>query len=281
MYDHISIVTSALLALNLLITYQGFKNRVFFNRYAFEVDPILMRRDYIRLVSSGFLHVNWMHIFFNMYALYAFGAYLEDYLGPFDFFMLYAGSLVGGSLLSLYIHRHHGDYRAVGASGAVCGVVFASIAMMPGIKLGFYLMPPVIPGWLFGLLYVLYTIYGIKSKKDNIGHEAHLGGGLSGLLLFILMKPAILHFHLYPILAMAVPSVIFLYLLWRRPTLLLVNTTPFRTTRNYNQEDRYNEQKKNRQEEIDRILEKLHQKGMESLTSREKQTLHTYSKDKR
>src|SRR5664279_1898625 len=173
------IITLILIIVNIAFSYKGFTNETFFEGYKFEVDRILINKDYKRLVTSGFLHVSWTHLILNMFSLYAFSGSIESDLGGLQFLLIYFVSLVGGNLLCLFIHRNHGDYSAVGASGAVSGIIFASIALYPGMGIGFFGLPFSIPGWLYGILYVLYSIYGIKSGKDNIGHEAHLGGALT------------------------------------------------------------------------------------------------------
>ena len=117
------------------------------------------------MFTSGFLHVNWMHLIFNMIALYFFSGSLELYLGPLRFLLIYFASLVGGDALSLFIHRNDSDYDSVGASAGVTGVIFASIALFPGMRIGLLFLPLAIPGWLFGLVYILYSIYGIRSRR--------------------------------------------------------------------------------------------------------------------
>ena len=167
-----------ILIVNVIFSYKGFTNEQFFDGYKFEVDRILVNKDYKRLITSGFLHVNWTHLIFNMVSLIFFSGSVESYLGGVQFLIIYMASLIGGNLFTLLIHKNHGDYNAVGASGAVCGIIFASIALFPGMGVGIFFIPFSIPGWLYGVLYVLYSIYGIKSTKGNIGHEAHLGGAL-------------------------------------------------------------------------------------------------------
>src|SRR2546423_7952814 len=88
---------------NLIVSYNGFVNRRFYNRYVFQVEKILVYKDYKRIITSGFLHVGWVHLLFNMFTLYAFGGSLESYLGPFQYLLLYFSSLIGGGLLSLYL----------------------------------------------------------------------------------------------------------------------------------------------------------------------------------
>lgn len=127
------IIGLILIIANIVFSYKGFTNETFFDGYKFEVDRILINKDYKRLVTSGFLHVSWTHLIFNMLSLYAFSGLIESNLGGLKFLIIYFVSLVGDDLLSLFVHRNHGDYNSVGASGAVCGIIFASIALFPGM----------------------------------------------------------------------------------------------------------------------------------------------------
>jgi membrane associated rhomboid family serine protease len=268
-----------LLFANFIISYRGFKKEVFFERYKFEVDRVLINKDYVRLVSSGFLHVNWAHVIFNMISLYSFSGSIELGLGSFQFLLVYFASLVGGNLLSLLIHKNHGDYSSVGASGAVCGVIFASLALFPGMQVGIFMLPVSLPGWIYGLVYVLFSIYGIRSGKDNIGHEAHLGGGLIGMATALLIYPAALIENYQIILIISIPTLLFIYLIITRPHILLVDNFFYKEhQRNYSIDHRYNADKRRRQEELDKILDKISKKGMGSLSKLEKKKLKEYSK---
>jgi hypothetical protein len=187
--------------------------------------------------------------------------------------------MIGGDLLSLFIHRYDNGYSSVGASGAVCGIVFAAIAVFPGMGIGFFFIPVSIPAWVYGLAYVLYSIYGIRSRRDNVGHESHLAGALIGMLLAIAMYPASLAENYLTILLIAVPSLIFIYMIITRPHILLVDNNFFKTHKRYYSIDhKYNAEKVERQNEIDRILDKISKKGMKSLTQKERETLEQHSK---
>lgn len=275
--ENSGIFSFAMLLVTGLVSYKGMTDPHFFARYSFQIDGILVHREYRRLISSGFLHTGWMHFIFNMLAMYSFSAPLESALGTASLLGLYFGSMIGGNLLALYIHRHHAAYTAVGASGAVSGMVFAVIALFPGMQLGLLFLPLHLPSWAFGLLYVLYCIYGIRSQRDNIGHEAHLGGGLIGMAIAIALFPQVLWINFVPVLLIAIPSIVFLYFIFTRPGFLLVDN-PFKKARGITTvEDRYNAQKQSREKKLDALLDKIHNAGIESLSKEEKEELEKLS----
>jgi membrane associated rhomboid family serine protease len=272
------IIGLILIIANVFFSYKGFTNEAFFDGYKFEVDKILVNKEYKRLVTSGFLHVSWTHLIFNMISLYIFSGAIEDSLGGAKFLIIYFASLIGGDLLSLFVHRNHADYNSVGASGAICGIIFASIALFPGMEVGFLGLPIYIPSWLYGLLYIAFSIYGIRSKKDNIGHEAHLGGALIGMLVAIIIVPSAFMENYVTILIIAVPSIAFIYLIITRPQVLLIDNFYFKTHKNnYSIDHRYNEAKNKSQQEIDAILDKINKKGIDSLSKKEKEILKQHS----
>ncbi len=271
-----------LIIINIAFSYKGFINDSFFEGYKFEVDKILVQKDYKRLITSGFLHVNWTHLIFNMISLLAFSGIIEHDLGVVRFLIVYFTSLLGGDLLSLFVHRNHGDYSAVGASGAVCGIIFAAIALFPGMDINFFFLPVSIPGWIYGVAYVLYSIYGIRSNKDNIGHEAHLGGALIGMTVALLMEPSAFAENYQTILIITVPTIAFICLIITKPQILFIDNFYFKTHKKYYSVDhKYNAEKKAKQKEIDLILDKIGKTGMGSLTRKEKEKLEEYSRSVR
>lgn len=267
-----AIVGLILVIVTAITSYKGINDRTFLQAYAFNVGSILDLKDYKRIITSGFLHVGWVHLGFNMVSLYSFASSLGHYINGIQLLLIYFASLIGGSLLSLFMHRYNRSYTAMGASGAVSGIVFASIAVSPE-NIGLMFLPRAgIPPWAFGLFFIVFTIFGIRSRFGNIGHEAHLGGAIIGQLIMIAFRPEALIYNPLPIVLTMVPAGLFLYLVIQRPAFLV--TGSFTTTRHgETSDDRYNADKKKRQAEVDRILDKINVSGFDSLTTQERDRL--------
>ena len=152
---------------------------------------ILNRKEYIRLLSAGFLHADIMHLLFNMMTLYFFGPVILEGFGALGFMIIYIGSILLGNIFSLFIYQKQPWYSAIGASGGVSGILFAAIAMAPKMSLFLFFIPIPIPGFVFGLLYFGYSVYMMLNPKqwDNLGHAAHLGGAFFGLVYAIANQP--------------------------------------------------------------------------------------------
>ena len=270
-------VTLLLTLITVIFSYQGLQNKAFFDKYSFNIEGVLKYKEYYRLISSGFLHGSWWHLLFNLYALFSFGETLEMVIGSTNFLFIYFVSLIGGNILSLYIHRFDSQYSAIGASGAVCGIIFASIVIFPNMEIGMFLMPFSLSSWMYGLLFVLISIYGIKSRMSNIGHDAHLGGALLGMLVAVGLYPESLQANYLPIVLVVTPTLAFIFLIIKRPDYLFIEKFTFNQKDYKNIDDEYNERKMARQHEIDAILEKIHSKGFDSLNEREKETLERFS----
>ena len=193
--------TLILLLLNLLVSGLAlFQDPSLVGRLAFVPHRILKEREYYRLFTAGFVHVSLGHLAFNMLTLYFFGPELERLLGTGRFVILYVGSELAAHALSLVIHRDSVDYSAVGASGAISGVLFAFCLFRPFDKI---LLFGVVPMWsiVFAVGYVVLSVYAINQRQKGrdagrIAHEAHLGGALGGLLLTILLEPRALEIFL-------------------------------------------------------------------------------------
>lgn len=209
----IDIITVVIIVANILFSMKGFKDFGFFERYKFNIGGI-RRGEQIRMLSAGFLHVDEMHLFFNMFTLYFFANPVIAHLGTTNFVIVYVGSLICGNLLSFYFHKDEYHYSAVGASGAVTGILYAAILLNPGMKLYMFFIPVPIPAYLFGIAYLLYSIYGMKRRVGNIGHDAHFGGAIGGYVITLILASWVFKEHLFMVILLAIPIVL-LYVMRR------------------------------------------------------------------
>ena len=203
-------ITIGIIALNVLISYKGFNDISFFRKYEFHVGSI-KAGEQIRMLSSAFLHVDIAHLAFNMLTFYFFAPILFDSFSTLTFLYIYFGSLITGSLLTYYFHNSDYSYRAVGASGAVTGIIYSAILLNPNLELLLFFAIP-IPGYVFGIGYLLYSIYGIKAKNDNIGHTAHFGGAIGGYLITLAKEPHMIFNNTLMVVLLAIPILILFYL---------------------------------------------------------------------
>lgn len=196
----------AIIIANVLISFKGFNDLSFFRKYEFHMGSV-RSGEQIRILSSGFLHADIGHLAFNMITLYFFAPVVIQLLGSFSFVIIYFGSLIFGSLLTIVFHKNDYNYRAIGASGAVTGILYSAILLQPNMMLGLFFIVP-IPAYLFGILYLLYSIYGMKTKNDNIGHTAHFGGAAGGYLITLVTYPQLLVEHTFMVVLLTIPILI-------------------------------------------------------------------------
>ena len=202
-----SIFLIVLIAINVIVSFKGLEDNYFFRKYQFHIGSI-RAGEQIRMVTSGFLHADLTHLAFNMLTLYFFAPVVSGALGNYSFLLIYFASLLFGNLLTLFIHKNDYNYSAIGASGAVTGIIYSAILLDPSLQIFLFFIPIPIPAYLFGIGYLLYSIYGMKAKKDNIGHTAHFGGAIGGYVFSILIHPQILQENTFMVVILTIPIVI-------------------------------------------------------------------------
>ncbi len=190
-----------------LFSFKGFNDITFFRKFEFHIGSIRAGEQY-RMFSSALLHADIGHLAFNMITLYFFAPVVIEYLGSASFAIIYIASLLCGSLLTLVLHKDEYSYRAIGASGAVTGILYSAILLQPDMSLYLFFIPIPIPAAVFGIGYLLYSIYGIKSRRDNIGHTAHFGGAIGGYLITLLKEPQMFTENTFMVVLLAIPIVI-------------------------------------------------------------------------
>ncbi|WP_430927790.1 rhomboid family intramembrane serine protease [Polaribacter marinivivus] len=209
MLQQSNLIVLGIIIANVLVSMKGFDDYAFLDKYKFQVSRI-KGGEKVRLFSSGFLHVDWMHLILNMYVLYVFADFVANILGNNSFLIIYFGSLLAGSFYSLSYHKDEPYYSAVGASGAVSGIVYSSILLFPDMQLLLFFAIP-IPGYVFGVGYLLYSIYGMKKQLGNVGHAAHLGGAIGGFALTLLLKPILFSINTTFVILLAIPILLLLF----------------------------------------------------------------------
>nr|WP_070961141.1 rhomboid family intramembrane serine protease [Hyphomonas sp. Mor2] len=185
-------VTSLLIAGNVIASLIALSNARFMERNLFHVGPILSRGEWHRMVTSGFLHGGLIHLLVNMYVLFMFGGFVERVVGPVSYLIIYFAALLGGNAWALLENRAKASYRALGASGATSGIVMSFILFRPFEPLMIFPIPFFMPAVVLGILFVVVSAILAQRENKTIGHEAHLGGALAGILATIAVQPAAL-----------------------------------------------------------------------------------------
>lgn len=189
-------ITLAVILFTSLVSITTFGNRKIVQELIFYPPAIIQKGQWYRFFTCGLLHADWEHLLFNMLSLYLFGATVETYfknellfgqMGQSYYLLLYVLALLFSLIPTFFKHRNDYQYRSLGASGAVSAVVFAGILFNPTAKLGFFFIPPIIPGYIFGPLYLLFSTWLERKGKDNINHSAHIWGALFGLGFTLLL----------------------------------------------------------------------------------------------
>lgn len=196
-----------IIALNVIVSFKGFEELAFFRKYEYHIGSIRAGEHY-RMFTSAFLHADISHLAFNMLTLYFFAPEVSNFLGNGAFLLIYFASLLFGSLLTLVLHKNDYSYRAIGASGAVTGILYSAILIHPEMDLFLFFIPIPIPAYIFGIGYLLYSIYGIRAKNDRIGHTAHFGGAIGGLIFTLIKDPSLFTENFEMVLLLLVPIVL-------------------------------------------------------------------------
>ncbi len=197
-------VTIGIIVVSVIFSLLAFNNAAIFNKYLFSPYAAFHYKQYYRIFTHAFLHGDYAHLGFNMFALYMFGQKIEEEAFPvlfgekaiFYYILLYVGGIFFSSVYEFFKQRNNTTYSSVGASGAVNAVVFSAILIDPAMGLYLMFIPIAIPAWIFGILFLAYSWYMAKRGGDNIGHNAHFFGALFGLLFTLALKPTLLGYFI-------------------------------------------------------------------------------------
>lgn len=186
---HEAPVASIIFAITIATSIWGFSNDNLYGNMVLQPYSVWRGKRVYTIVTSSLIHGDWMHLFFNMLSYYFFAFQLEPRFGHWQFGLLYCLSIILSDLPTVYKHRNDDWYHSLGASGAVSAVIFSSILYSPVTPMYVMPIPFGIPAVLFGVLYLIYCNYASKYSRDNINHDAHMFGAISGLLITIILDP--------------------------------------------------------------------------------------------
>jgi membrane associated rhomboid family serine protease len=236
---HEPIITTLLILVTSAIAIWAFERPSVQDRLMFIPEAILVEKQSYRLLTACLPHCGgWPHLLINMYSLYVLGCALEFNIGPTRFLTIYLGSVVGGNLFCLYVHRFH-DYAAAGASGGICGLLLAQVLWNPAARFVLFPAPLLVPGWLYAIGFLIASFYAMKEQYPAIAHDAHLGGAITGLGLMAILHPELARRHWMVFLLLSLITCLIVLYVARNPLFLplssfipICSATPRRKDKN-------------------------------------------------
>ncbi len=196
-----------IIVLTILVSINAQNNMNLYSQLMMKPYEVMKRRQYWRFLTSGFVHDGYSHLGFNMFTLYFFGGAVEQYFGyilgsasTIVFIFFYLSALIVSDLPGYFKNKNKPGYNTIGASGAVSAMVFASIIYAPLNKICFFALL-CLPGFILGIIFIIYSFTQSKNLSQNINHEAHLYGALYGIAFSIWVYPESLSIFLDQILS--------------------------------------------------------------------------------
>ena len=197
-------VTAIIILVTVSVSLLCFTGKLNIDPLVFNASKVWHEKQWYRMLSYGLVHAGWGHLLFNMLTLYFFGTVVEEYFslafgntpGIILYIVLYVSAIAVSTIGDLLKYKNISDYNAVGASGAVSAVLFASILFEPKMGIYIYLIPIPVPGYIFAPLNLFYCWYMAKRNMDNIGHTAHFWGAIYGLVFPLIFRPDIFNHFL-------------------------------------------------------------------------------------
>lgn len=186
-------VASFIFAITIATSLWAFYNDTLYHNLILHPASVSKGRRVYTVITSGMIHNDWMHLFFNMLSYYFFAFQLEPVLGHWQFGLLYVLSLILSDLPTVYKHRNDDWYYSLGASGAVSAIIFSAIMYSPLSTMSLIILPIPVYSIVFGILYLIYCNYASRNARDNVNHDAHMFGALSGALITIALHPYVVH----------------------------------------------------------------------------------------
>ena len=271
--------TIIVLVVTALASFYAFQRPDIREKWIFNPQAILAHKEFYRMITCGLIHADWVHFAFNAFSFYSFARSIEINYGAKTMLLIYGSTIVGGSVLSLIIHRHH-EYRALGASGGVCGLIFASIFLLPRSSITVFPLPIGVPAYLYAVLFLAGSFVAHRRGTGNIGHDAHLGGAIVGLLVAAAMYPALI--FAAPWMFAGVLALVILWVLIFDPLHLASwdfgsKEVPAAGERLRRYQE--NSERNKKMAELDGLLDKVADNGIQSLSNAQRKKLEQLSQE--
>jgi len=183
-------VASIIFIFTLITSIYAFNNTDLFGKFMLHPYSVAKGNKLYTFITSGLIHADWMHLFFNMFTFFFFAFKLETMIGHWQFGLLYMVSLILSDVPTAIRHKDDYRYSSLGASGAISAVLFSYILFLPLSLIGVMFIP--MYAIVFGVLYLVYCVYMSKNSRDSINHDAHFFGALTGLILTVILVPGII-----------------------------------------------------------------------------------------
>ncbi len=187
--------TTWILIVTIAASFYAWNRQDIYQKWIMNPYQVKHHKQYWRFITSGFVHINYTHLFFNMFALFFFGQHVAYYFGIMGnqlLVILYLLVIVISDIPTYLKYKDVPNYNSLGASGGVAAVLFSSIMFEPLNPIYIMFIPIGIPGFVLGTLYLVYSYYQGKRMSDNINHDAHLFGAIFGLVFTVLLRPGVL-----------------------------------------------------------------------------------------
>ncbi len=184
-------VASIIFVFTIITSIYAFNDHQLHSKFMLHPYSVSKGKNLYTYFTSGLIHADWMHLFFNMFTFYAFAFYLEKTIGHWQFGLIYVLSLVLSDIPTVIKHKNNYGYHSLGASGAISGVLFSYILFYPLSTLRIFPLPIDIYAIIFGVLYLIYCYFASKNARDNINHDAHFFGAITGMIVTIILEPGI------------------------------------------------------------------------------------------
>jgi membrane associated rhomboid family serine protease len=189
-------VASIIFILTILTSIYAFSNHEIYGKFMLHPYSVSRGQRIYSVFTSGLIHKDWGHLLMNMMSFYFFAFTLEQIIGHWQFAVLYIASLALSDMNTILKHRDHFWYNSLGASGAISAVLFSYILFDPFATLMIFPIPFEMYAIVFGVLYLIYCVYASRRSADNINHDAHFYGAISGMIITIIFNPHIIPYFM-------------------------------------------------------------------------------------